>query len=264
MKRFQHAALLVLMAWLILSGCQSNSVRTESRGGDNTGELGSPVKRVSPANVYVELGTAYLAEDNLGEAFKNARKAVLVDDDLASAHNLLGVVHQRLGQRAKAGEHFRRAVKLDPRNPYALNALGSFLCGEEQYEEADGYFQRALENPLYPTPWIASHNAGQCAERAGQLSSAEDHYRRALRSNPRFAPSLLRMAQLSFDTDNYLSARAYLQRYAQVARHTAESLWLGLRTERQLGDKDQVASYRLKLRANFPDSEQAKFLKGAE
>ena len=68
------------------------------------------------------------------------------------------------------------------------------------------------------------------------------------------------MAHLSFDQDNYLSARAYLERYSQVAKHTADSLWLGVRTEKQLGDRDQVASYALKLRANFPDSEQAKFL----
>ena len=59
-------------------------------------------------------------------------------------------------------------------------------------------------------------------------------------------------------------ARAYLQRYAEVAQHTAESLWLGVRTENQLGDKDQMASYGLKLRAKFPDSEQAKYLQTIE
>jgi len=263
MKRVLRTFSVILGGWLLLAGCQSTGVRDDAPG-DNTGQLGSPVKKASAASVYVELGTAYLQEGNISEAFKNARKAILVDEKLASGHNLMGVVHQRLGQRAKAGEHYRRAIELEPHNPFALNAMGSFVCENGDYESADAYFQRALSNPLYPTPWIAAHNAGQCTERAGNQPKAEDYYRKALRSNPRFAPSLLSMAQISFDTDNYLSARAYLQRYAQVARHTAESLWLGLRTERQLGDKDQVASYRLKLRVNFPDSEQAKFLKGAE
>jgi len=263
MKKLFYILLLSTAASLVLNGCQSNSSRPDSAD-DRTGELGSPVKRASAAIIYVDLGTAYLQEGNLGEAFKNARKAVLIDSKLASGHNLLGVVHQRLGQRAKAREHLERAVSLEPRNPYALNALGSFVCEEGDYADAAGYFERALANPLYPTPWVAAHNAGQCAERAGQMDKAESYYRNALRANPRFAPSLLRMAQISFDTDNYLSARAYLQRYAQVAPHTAESLWLGLRTERYLGDKDQVASYRLKLRAQFPDSEQAKFLQEAE
>jgi type IV pilus assembly protein PilF len=263
MNRKLRTGLLMFSVLLGLGACQSNSVRTDTQG-DNTGQLGSPIKRASAADIYVELGTAYLQDGNLGEAFKNARKAVLIDPRSASAHNLLGVVHQRLGQRAKAGEHFQRAVSLDPHNPYALNALGSFVCEDGDYAAAEGYFQRALGNPLYPTPWVAAHNAGRCADLAGQPNKAETYFRRALQANSRFAPALLGMAQISFDTDNYLSARGYLQRYAQVAQHTAESLWLGLRTERQLGDKDQVASYRLKLRAQFPDSEQVKFLEGSE
>lgn len=259
-----HRGGLLLGLVFGLAACQSNSVRTGDLQGDNTGELGSPMKRDSAAVIYVDLGTAYLQEGNLTEAFKNARKAVIIDPDLASAHNLLGVVQQRLGQRVQAEEHLRRAVSLEPHNPYALNALGSFVCQNGEYTEADTFFQRALANPLYPTPWVAAYNAGQCAERSGAMEKAEAKYRKALNGNPRFAPALLRMAQISFDTDNYLSARAYLQRYAQVARHTAESLWLGLRTEKQLGDKDQMASYSLKLRGQFPESEQAIFLKEAE
>lgn len=248
----------ILLLTAAIAACQSNMPRSD--GGDRTGELGSPVRQASPGDVYVELGTAYLNEGLIGEAFKNARKAVMLDPKLASAHTLLGVLNQRLGQMGEAGEQFRTAVRLDPRDPYALNALGSFLCVQKEYEEADGYFKRALQNPLYPTPWVALHNAGHCAELAGRQEQAERQYRAALQHDPRFAPSLLRMAHISFEQDNYLSARAYLQRYAQVASHTAESLWLGIRTERQLGDMDQVASYALKLRVTFPDSEQAKFL----
>ena len=250
--------LIAVLLLVALAGCQSTMPRDSD--GDNTGELGAPIKRASPGDIYVELGTAYLADGRISEAFKNARKSVLVDPKLASGHNLLGVLYQRLGDNDKAGEHYRTAVKLEPRNPYALNALGSFLCAERKFDEADGYFRRALNNPLYPTPWVASYNAGQCADQAGKLAAAETYYRAALKSNTRFAPALLQMAHLSFDQDNYLSARAYLERYSQVAKHTADSLWLGVRTEKQLGDRDQVASYALKLRANFPDSEQAKFL----
>ena len=245
---------------LLLAGCQTAGVRPEGAGADNTGNLGAPVRRASPGDVYVDLGTAYLGEGRINEAFKNARKAVLVDPNLASAHTLLGVLYQRLGQWDEAGKEFAKAVKLAPHDPYALNALGSFLCTHDKPEEGDVYFRRALQNPLYPTPWVALHNAASCEEKAGHMEKAEDDYRAALRHNPRFAPALLRMAHLSFEKGNYLSARAYLQRYAAEAPHTAESLWLGVRTEKQLGDLDQMASYAIKLRGRFPDSEQARFL----
>jgi len=260
MTRRIPLGLAVLLLLSFLGGCQTTDVRPDGQGRDNTGQLGSPVRRASPADVYVQLGTAYLAEDRVSEAFKNARKAVMVDPQLASAHTLLGVLHQRLGQLAEAGKHFNKAVQLAPHDPYALNALGSFKCGQGDYAEADRYFRRALQNPLYPTPWVALYNAGSCQEKSEAFEEAEMDYRAALRQNPRFAPALLRMAHLRFRKDNHLSARAYLQRYLAEAPHTAESLWLGVRTEKQLGDMNQMSVYAAKLRSLFPDSEQVRYL----
>ena len=48
-----------------------------------------------------------------------------------------------------------------------------------------------------------------------------------------------------------------LQRYLAVARHSAGSLWLGIRIEQQLGDNDALSSYMLSLKNNFPDSKEA-------
>lgn len=256
---------LLLPLALLLSACQQQGVRPSQPGDDTaTGNLGSPLVGPSPADVYIDLSGAYLRENQLTEAFKNARKAVIVDPKSSNAHYMSALVYQRLGQNDEADASYRKAIQLDPRNPVALNAYGSFLCNLEKYEESDPFFRRALANPLYSTPWLASHNAGSCREMANDPVQAERDYRSALQANPRFAPSLLGMAKMSFESGNYLSARAYLQRYAEVAPHTADSLWLGVRTENQLGDKDQMASYGLKLRAMFPDSDQAKYLQTIE
>lgn len=249
---------------LALVGCTQQTLRDESGTADTTGNIGSPLVRPSPADVYIDLSGAYLREGRLTEAFMNAKKAVIVDSESSNAHYILALVYQQLGEMGSADASYRKAISLDPRNPGALNAYGLFLCERKNFPEADDYFRRALKNPLYGTPWIANHNAGSCKEKSGDLESAERDYRAALQDNPRFAPSLLNMAQISYKTGYYLSARAYLQRYAEVAPHTAESLWLGVQTENQLGDRDQVASYGLKLRNNFPDSEQAKFLQTIE
>jgi len=256
------------LGWLVatsmlLAGCQQQPLRDDT-GSGATGNLGSPLVGPSPADVYIELSGAYLRQDRLTEAFMNAKKAVIVDPRSSNAHYVLALVNQRLGEMPQAEQSYRKAVTLDPRNPVALNAYGSFLCEQKRFDEADGYFRRALQNPLYNTPWIASHNAGWCGELAGNAERAESDYRSALQANPRFAPSLLAMAKVSYADGNYLSTRAYLQRYAEVAPHTAESLWLGVRTENQLGDKNQMASYGLKLRSKFPDSEQAKYLQTIE
>ena len=258
-----RTGLLCLML-LTLVGCAQQGVRNQAPAGEPTGQLGSPLVSRSPADIYIELSAAYLQEGNLNESFKNAKKAVLVDPNSSNAFYMQALVYQRLGENENADASFQRAIKIDPRNPDALNAYGSFLCEQQRFEDADDYYRRALSNPLYATPWLALYNAGRCLEQAGDETAAERDYRAALRENPGFAPSLLGMARISYEQTNYMSARAYLQRYAEVASHTPESLWLGVRTENQLGDKDQMASYGLKLRARFPDSEQAMYLKAIE
>jgi len=255
---------VMLAIALVLVGCKQQTLRDDSGAADTTGNIGSPLVRPSPADVYIDLSAAYLRDGRLTEAFMNAKKAVIVDPRSSNAHYVLALVYQQLGELSAADASYKKAISLDPRNPSALNAYGSFLCEQKNFGEADDYFRRALNNPLYGTPWLASHNAGNCAEMSGDLERAEGDYRAALQANPRFSPSLLSMAKVSYETGYYLSARAYLQRYAEVAPHTAESLWLGVQTENQLGDKDQVASYGLKLRNKFPDSEQAKFLQTIE
>ncbi|MCB1725610.1 MAG: type IV pilus biogenesis/stability protein PilW [Gammaproteobacteria bacterium] len=252
----------VLFAGLWLAACQQQTVRPDSDA--QTGELGSPLAARSPADIYIELSAAYLKERRLDEAFKNAQKAVLVDGSSSNAHYMLALVQQSLGQNAAADAAFRKSIELDRRNPNALNAYGGFLCGLGKFESADQQFRQALTNPLYATPWVSLHNAGACHERAGDATAAEADYRAALQINPRFGASLLGMARVSFASGSYLSTRAYLQRYAEVAEHTAESLWLGVRTENQLGDSDQMATYSLKLRARFPDSDEAKYLQSIE
>lgn len=246
---------------LALSGCAT--LPDDSRDdGASTGQLGSPRDASSPADVYIGLAGAYLTQGRLSEALANGRKAVMSDPRNSNAHYVLALVQQRLGQTEAADASFRKALSVDSRNPDALNAYGSFLCEQGRYEEADGYFRSALGNPLYQSPWLALHNAGACRLRAGDLAGAEGDFRAALRANPEFAPSLLEMGQISYAKGVYLSARAYLQRYVAVAPPTAASLWLGVKTEQQLGDRAQMGEYSRELRARFPDSDEAGYLDG--
>jgi type IV pilus assembly protein PilF len=52
-----------------------------------------------------------------------------------------------------------------------------------------------------------------------------------------------------------------VQRYLAVNPATAEVLWLGVRTERKLGDSVAAATYARRVQAEFPDSEQAQMMR---
>ncbi len=255
-----------LLMLLFLAGCQQGAVRPANNLPDmvdNTGQFGQD-SQAGAGDVYVKLAIAYMREGHLDVALKKAKQALSVEPRNAEGHNVVALLYERLGERDLAEKHFLQSLKIESKNSYVLNAYASFLCQQQRYKEADTYFLRALENPLYRTPEVALTNAGICAVRNNALEQAEGYLRRALNYNAKFPLALIQMAQISFQTGEHLSSRAYLQRYLEQARPTPASLWLGIQNERILGDQNAVSSYSLMLKNNFPDSREVQLLRDSE
>jgi type IV pilus assembly protein PilF len=231
----------------LLGACQSAGVAEKQA-----------IDRGKLAEVNTELGFQYMQKGEYEIAMSKLKKALDADPDHVDAHNAMGVLHATLGQNEDAERSFERALRLDPGNSAALNNYGQFLCQRKRYDEGQRQFLKAVENPLYKLPAAAYSNAGTCALDAGDLDTAETHFRKALEVDPRLAPALIQMADLSYRLGRYMPARGYLQRYLEIARHSPSSLWLGIRIERELGDKDALASYGLQLERNFPDATETK------
>ena len=239
----------LLLVPLFLAGCQTTGRNVEVSQRSNA---------VAEANY--NLGVAYLNQGDYESALKKLNKSLAADPDYAPTHNAMGLLHQQLGKLEKAEEYYRKAVSKAPNNGVILNTYGTFLCQQGRYEEAESIFLQAANNRLYEEPEIAYTNAGTCALGNGRPGVAETYFREALARNPKLAQALVQMAALSFEKGEYLDARAYIQRYSEVARHTPRSLWLGIRIENELGGKDALSSYALTLRNRFPDSEEARLL----
>ena len=209
----------------------------------------------------LNLGVAYMQQNEYEKSLEKLNKALAADPNYIPTHNALGLLYQRLGKDEQADQYFKKALAINANDPYTLNNYGQFLCSTKHYDAALELFQKAAANPLYETPEIAIANAGTCALNNDHPDVAESYFRQALDKNPRVPSALLQMAQLSYNSGNYLSARGYLQRYMEISKHSPASLWLGIQIEQQLGDKDNLASYALLLKSNFPDSREAQLLK---
>ncbi len=247
--------LLMLLAVLFLSACQIQQIREDSS------ELQSLEK--SPADVYTSLGVEYMNRGVYEVALDNLKKALQVDPSSSNAHNVIAVLYDRLGELVLAGKHYQKAIQLTPRNSSVQNNYGRYLCGMKKYDLADQSFNKALSNPLYKSPLLALTNAGTCAWKAGKLDKAERYYRTALQRNKRYSSALLQMSKLKFEQKNYLSVRAYLQRFREVNKHTPASLWLGIKAEDKLNNKNGVASYVLQLKRLYPDSHEMVLLENS-
>lgn len=247
-----HGLLSGLLLALSLAACTQQPLRTGSGQSD------------SLAQIYTNLGLTYLQQGKRDLALEKLQRAVEADPDLPVANHYLAETYQQLGQVEKAEHYYRRAVKLDPENPMLRNNFGAFLCGHGNRDEAEQQFLLAAKNPRYETPEQAYENAGICAQRIPDAEKAEQYFRAALGINSKLPRTLHQMAALSYDKQRYLPARAYLQRYLEVAQHTPQSLWLGIKIERALGDENVAASYAAQLKSNFPDSEETRLLEAEQ
>ena len=214
--------------------------------------------KIAVANYNV--GVEYIKEGNFDKALERLNRAKKADHKYRPIYDALGVVYQHLNQPDKAERNYKEALQLDPDDSDAMNNYGQFLCRMDRTEDAEQYFLKAAANPLYKSPEIPYTNAGLCAQLHGMQDKAAEYLTRALSQDPRIPVALLNMSEISFDRGDYPAARAYLKRYLEVARHNAQSLWLGIRIEHELGDKDAVSSYALLLRNDFPKTREAKLL----
>ena len=121
--------------------------------------------------------------------------------------------------------------------------------------------KRAVAMPLNNRKWIALTNTGLCYLKLGEQKQAELEFRKALQIKPSYAPALFEMQKISYQNRNYMSARAFMQRYLAVANYNAETLWVGIQTERALGNKTLTEQYRQQLLTLFPMSNQAQQVK---
>ena len=206
--------------------------------------------------VNVQLGIGYLQQNNLELASEKLNKALQQDPKSAPAHNAYAILQERLLQLDKAEFHYERATELDPKDSQAANNYGAFLCKNGRELDAEKYFLRALDNPLYSTPEFAYTNAALCLLKVERHARAKEYLRKALAAKSDFAPALLAMGDLLYEEGQHQAARVYLDRYHRVSRPSARSLWLAIRNELELGGDVEVDKLAQQLEADFPDSDE--------
>jgi type IV pilus assembly protein PilF len=83
---------------------------------------------------------------------------------------------------------------------------------------------------------------------------AEAFFERALRLEPDEPTALLNLGQIRYSQGNVGEARKLVARYNKLVTPSAESLWLGVRIERKLGERLQEQALANQLRRRFPGS----------
>ena len=98
--------------------------------------------------------------------------------------------------------------------------------------------------------------AGLAQNKLNDRDAAIQLFKRAIELSPQFNRAYLELAKAYFEQKRYLLARDTMGYYKAFSQDTAESLWLLVRIEFNMGDSQAMTIYGDRLVTLFGDSEQ--------
>lgn len=257
------ATTTLLVATLAAGACSKMTFVRQDFGRKDYERTSAPVdvsgkpgnRGAAAAMKHLQLAQVRLMGGDYAAAEAEAHKALKLDPRSADAQTVLAATATRRGDRAVAGEHYRKAAEFAPGNGAILNNYAVWLCNEGRAVESLGWFERALADKRYTTPSDALANGGSCAIRAGQGARGERDLRRALELDPGNVIALEALARLEFQRGNAFEARAFSERRLSAAPADRGALQLASQIEQKLGDTAAAARYVQRIRAEFPETQ---------
>lgn len=243
----RSARLSVLVVTVVLLGACASQQRQDPY--DETRTQKAVISNTS-------LGLEYMNRGQYEVALNKLKKAVREDPNYAPAQTVLAVLYERIGEKELAGKHYKKAYEASPKDGDVNNNYGVYLCQSGKTDEAIKHFRAALDDPFYSSPSIALSNAGSCALNAGDYARADEYLRQALKIEPGLPDALMNMSRLSFEQQDYLKARAFMQRYEATTGHSADTLLLAYKIEMASNNPKSANTYKLMLENSYPDSDQ--------
>ncbi len=235
-------------AFLLTAGCMSSTTKTGHKF-----EVGDDA-----AEQYYELGARYYTNGSYELAKERLIIALDIDPKMGKAHTTLALTFEQLGNNRLALEHYSEAVRVAPKNTFALNAYAGYLCRQRRFDDAEKQFNRALKIPENDSRHVVMTNAGACMTQKPDYGRAEKYFRDALQERSTYGEALLQLAALKHKTGDNLHSRAFLQRYHERNKTSAATLYLGIQVENALGDDRASTDYANQLLRDFPDSLEAR------
>lgn len=256
--------LCALALALGLSACKTTTTTTTSLPDVSNAGLPAASTSTDPeqaahrARIRMQLAMGYFEQGQTQVALDEVNQALTTSPNSVDAYSLRGLIYMRLDDPAKAEDSFRRAIAINPRDGNVRHNYGWLLCQQQRYADAQQQFAAALAAPGYADSAKTFMTKGVCHLQAGQRGEAERALTQAYEidaANPVIGYNL---AQLLYDRGEYARAQFYIRRVNNGQMSNAESLWLGIRTERRLNNREAVNELANQLQRRYPQSREVR------
>jgi type IV pilus assembly protein PilF len=185
------------------------------------------------------------------------RVELATDPGFVDAYNLRGLVYMRLNDIPLAEDSFRRALAINSRDASVAHNYGWLLCQQSRYDESFKLFAQAVANPTYTGKAKTLMALGVCQVNAGQTIEAEQSLMRSYELDAGNPVTGYNLSKLLYASGDLTRAQFYIRRLNNSELANAQTLWLGIKTERKLNDHEAVAQLAGQLKKRFAQSAEA-------
>ncbi len=258
MKRWSLCACLLVVGLVGLTGCASKAAGAGP--GDNGVEIvteSDEPEAHKRARIRLELAIGYFEQGQTTVALDELKQSIAADPNYAEAYSLRGLIYMRLADFRFAEESFKRALAINPRDSNVMHNLGWLFCQQARYPEAQQLFSQALSNPQYGERAKTFRAQGLCLVRAGRLADGEQSLLKSYEFDAGNPITAYNLAVLLYQRRDLVRAQFYVRRLNNSELANAESLWLGVKIERGLENRDAMLQLAAQLVKRFPQSREA-------
>lgn len=254
--------IILLFLSFILCSCGTNTYKAQN-GVDTFTGSDEPEQRRRASN-RLKLAVLYFNDAKYNFALDEVKQAIAIDADWFEAYNMRGLIYMRMGELALADGSFQKSLNINPESAEVKHNYGVLLCKLNRPEEAYKMFTAAIATKNY----IQSSNSwmefGVCQSINDKKLQAEASFLKSYELNPSNYASAYALGTLLFQRGDAKRAQVFVRRINNSEFASAESLWLGMRIERFLGNTEVLLQLGGQLKKRFPLSrENLAFERGA-
>jgi tetratricopeptide (TPR) repeat protein len=139
-------------------------------------------------DTWFKTGKAYDQLGNRDKAWQAYATTLQIDPEHALAYEEIGMAYLGAKRKDQAKQYLKKAVELDPTLWRTNNVLGVLADSEEDYVHAIQHYETALK--YNPESAMLLNNLGYSHYLAGNLTTAEQHFRMAIAVTNDYKPAI--------------------------------------------------------------------------
>lgn len=208
------------------------------------------------AQLLIEAANGSLLENDPIGSLQFLERAEKLDPKYAPIYHAKALAFSVRKDFPAALTEMKKAVDLDPENPFALNTYGKFLLDAGRLDEAEAPLSKAGANPVFREAYKANSNLGILYYRKSDFDRSEKSFQKAI--NDDAANSCIAyyyLGHIAVRRNQLPDAEKFYERATQkqCAAFADAHLALGMMYERRKKTEEARKKY-LELKQNFPDS----------